>query len=144
MKVNLSYTMDGQKLKMEIDREIVGHIQRLNPTDITTISSDDLGVFKVEVFGAWRLVRSESNIEVGAIDIPVIDLPLYFLSGATSQEEYYNDRIQSLDILLKEQKSLLKAHKSEQDKETKAASKSVSQPKSKGKRASSGVSEVNI
>ena len=145
MKVKLQYLIEGQKVIMSTDREIVGQLKTVAKDDITSITSDDLGVVKVEVFGAWRLTRSESNVDVGEINITYTTQNLLWnFAGATTQEESYNDRIQSPDILLKEQKSLLKAYKSQQDKETKATLKSGKQPKSKQSKASSGVEEVEL
>ena len=70
MKVKLQYLIEGQKVIMSTDREIVGQLKTVAKDDITSITSDDLGVVKVEVFGAWRLTRSESNVDVGEIEIP--------------------------------------------------------------------------
>ena len=72
MKVKLQYLIEGQKVIMSTDREIVGQLKTVAKDDITSITSDDLGVVKVEVFGAWRLTRSESNVDVGEIEIPEI------------------------------------------------------------------------
>ena len=150
MKVKLQYLIEGQKVIMSTDRAIVGQLKTVAKDDITSITSDDLGVVKVEVFGAWRLTRSESNVDVGEIVIPEAD-PLVIiphLSSTTTQEDFTKDQIHTLEAKLKElkesQKSPVKPRSNDSHDDTKTTSKSGKQPKSKQTKASSGVREVNL
>ena len=150
MKVKLQYLIEGQKVIMSTDREIVGQLKTVAKDDITSITSDDLGVVKVEVFGAWRLTRSESNVDVGEIEgYENISLdPLTFFCLATSYDEYLEDQICSLERKLKEykdsQKSPVKPRSNDSHNDTKTAREATTQPKSKQSKASSGVEEVEL
>ena len=150
MKVKLQYLIEGQKVIMSTDRAIVGQLKTVAKDDITSITSDDLGVVKVEVFGAWRLTRSESNVDVGEIEgyENISFDPLTFLSGATSYDEALEDQICSLERKLKEykesQKSPVKPRSNDSHNDTKTTSKSGKQAKYKQTKASSGVEEVEL
>ena len=140
MKVKLQYLIEGQKVIMSTDREIVGQLKTVAKDDITSITSDDLGVVKVEVFGAWRLTRSESNVDVGEIEcpIPYIDLSVGDLG----------ERIENLETELKKakdaQKSPVKPRNNDSHNDTKTAKEATTQPKSKQTKASSGAVEVEL
>ena len=135
---------------MSVDRAIVGQLKTVAKDDITSITSDDLGVVRVEVFGAWRLTRSESNVDVGEIVIPDAD-PLVILpqfASGTTQEEFTEGQIHTLEAKLKElkesQKSPVKPRSNDSHNDTKTAKKATTQAKSKQGKASSGVEEVQL